>query len=390
MPFKKKTKKSSKKIPFTKISTSISDQCRLLIQRGLVCSDTAEVEKYLGAIGYYRFSGYWLPFEEPPVAGTTRSKRFKAGTTFEELVALYVFDRRLRLLVMEAIERIEINIRSRWVNAFSLAHTPHAYLDPRLSTDPWRHTSMVNTLAARVQQSSEPFIEHYTGKYLPPHMPPLWAVAETMTLGELSMWFPLTNDYRVQDAVAKDVGLPSREVLSSILQVFALVRNICAHHGRLWNRHLVKRIPLFKALRNQLVMEPPKKGAKGGPQSRNEIYNVLIAILHMLSAQQADTSFPRRLKTELLKATEDQRAAMGFPSDWMTRPAWIDAPESGTFQGSVEMAVNGLADAIRHLQRAGALATDGAEREAVTARIASLDLARQHVIALRPPGDPPG
>lgn len=284
-------------VPFKKTSTSIPEQRELLIKRGLICADADEVDKYLAAIGYYRFSGYWLPFEEPPAPGATRSKVLKAGTTFEQVLALYVFDRRLRLLVMEAIERIEINIRSRWVNAFTLAHSPHAYLDPTLFNDPWKHNTMVSALAARVQQSNEPFILHYTKKYQPPHMPPLWAVAETMTLGELSMWFALTSDYRVQDAVAREVGLPSREVLSGVLHAFSFVRNICAHHGRLWNRHLVKRIPLFKPLAAEMVLDPPVKGRE--KQSRNEIYNVLIAILHMLAEQKADSTFPKRLKQDL-------------------------------------------------------------------------------------------
>lgn len=59
-----------------------------------------------------------------------------------------------------------------------------------------------------------------------------------------------------------------------------------------------------------------------------------------------------------------------------------------TFQGCVDMAIGALVDAIQHLQRAGELAADASERKAVTAPIAGLDLARQHVTALRSPGGP--
>ena len=73
------------------------------------------------AIGYYRLSAYWLPFEDAPAAGQTRSRRFSGGTTWDDVIDLYAFDRRLRLLIMEATERFEVAVRSSWTNALTLA-----------------------------------------------------------------------------------------------------------------------------------------------------------------------------------------------------------------------------------------------------------------------------
>lgn len=307
---------------YSKPATTIDRQIQLLQGRGLVCADLEMVKRYLGAIGYYRLSAYWLPFEEVAADGQTRSKKFKDGTTFEDVLAIYIFDRKLRLHVMEAIERIEINVRARWTNRLTLAHGPHVHLDPSQFVNGWDHAALLARMAKTVGESKETFNEHYRKKYRTPYMPPLWAVSETMTLGELSQWVTGTADLKVRGAIAKDLGIPSREVLEGVLQVLSLVRNICAHHGRLWNRRLVKRIPNIKRMKADIVLEIQDNGDQTQHQPENLIYNVLIVILHMLNAQNTDTHYPARLKELIETVTDKQRAAMGFPEDWRQRPAW--------------------------------------------------------------------
>jgi len=307
---------------YNKPATSIDDQAALLLQRGLICADVEHLKSCLRAIGYYRLGAYWLPFEQAALPGQTRNKNFAAGVSIDDIMSIYIFDRHLRAILMEAIERIEIAIRSRWTNRLTLAHGTHAHLDPELFADPWAHAASVAKLARDVGQSHEVFIKHYRTKYTSPFMPPLWAVTETMTLGDLSKWYAATRDLRVKDGVAKDLGLPSREVLESALQVFALVRNICAHHGRLWNRRLVKRLPAVRRWVADIVLDPPRAGAGGQNQPQNLIYNVLVALLHLLHHQNMDSSFPARLCALVQGVTDWQRTAMGFPVDWRTRPAW--------------------------------------------------------------------
>lgn len=93
---------------YDKLPLSISEQARLLLDRGLICEDTVRLESYLASIGYYRLSAYWLPFEQSPPSDSSRNHQFISGTHFEKILTLYIFDRKLRLLVMEAIERIEV------------------------------------------------------------------------------------------------------------------------------------------------------------------------------------------------------------------------------------------------------------------------------------------
>lgn len=238
---------------FEKQATEIEDQIALLRQRGMAIRSDHLARRWLETVGYYRLSAYWLPFESAPPPGHTRSKTFRDGTTFERIVELYTFDRKLRLLVTEAIEHVEIAVRARWTNRVVLAHGAHTYLQPELF-EPWTHARRLAALTDRVRESREVFVEHYKRKYDSPHMPPLWMVSELMTLGEVSKWVEATADVSIRSAFARDLGLPTQETMNGTLQLLTYVRNICAHHGRLWNRRTVKRLPNIKRFRDDLQL----------------------------------------------------------------------------------------------------------------------------------------
>lgn len=302
---------------YDKPATTIDEQITLLEARGMT-GDPALMRRWLETVGYYRLSAYWLPFELPAAAPATRSKAFPANTQFEAIVDIYVFDRKLRLLVTEAIERVEIALRSRWTNRMTLAHGSHVHLNAECFQSGYDHVALLAQLAGRTKDSNEVFVDHYRGKYDAPYLPPLWMVTELMTFGELSRWFAATSDPRVKTAVAKDLGMPSREVFEGTLQLLSYIRNICAHHGRLWNRQTVKRLPSIKRFREDLVIS--FDGDQHQPDNR--IYNALVALVHLMKRQSADTTFPARLADLVRTRNPDQQSAIGFPADWQQRPCW--------------------------------------------------------------------
>ncbi|WP_333884433.1 Abi family protein [Sphingobium yanoikuyae] len=308
---------------YDKPATTIDEQIALLTERGMG-GDEALMRRWLETVGYYRLSAYWLPFELPAGQGQTRTKKFQPGTLFETIVDIYVFDRKLRLLVMEGIERIEIALRSRWTNRLTLAHGSHAHLAVGAFQSGYDHIGLLSSLANRARDSNEVFVEHYRQKYLEPFMPPLWVVTELMTFGELSRWFALTKDLKVKSAVAKDLGLPSREVLEGALQLLSYIRNICAHHGRLWNRQTVKRLPNIKRFKDDLVVVETVTVQGTQAQPANFIYNALVVLVHMLRRQSPDTSFAQRVAALVEARPPDQLRAMGFPVDWRARPCWVN------------------------------------------------------------------
>jgi len=305
---------------FEKSPTTIDEQIALLRERGMVLASEELAQRWLLTVGYYRLSAYWLPYEEVPDPGQTRSKRFRTGTAFEDIIDIYTFDRKLRLLVTEAVERIEIAVRSRWTNRLTLAHGAHAYMDPTLFQSGWAHARMVAALATRVEESREVFVEHYKRKYTEPYMPPLWVVTELMTFGELSKWVEATADAQIRSAVARDIGLPTQETLTGTLQLLSYLRNICAHHGRLWNRRTVKRLPNIKRFRQSLEWD--EDASEEQKQLSNRMYNALTMLVLLMRYQASDTTFPQRLRDLLATRTAEQLAAMGFPPNWRTRPAW--------------------------------------------------------------------
>ncbi len=283
----------------------------------LGCKETAK--QWLESVGYYRLSAYWLRFEAPPTNGAVRSKIFQHGSKFEAVTDLYIFDRRLRVLLLEAIERVEIHVRSRWTYQMSHAHGAHAHLKHELFSGGLNHAEQLVRLARSVEKSEETFILHYKGKYTEPYSPPLWAATELMTLGELSKWFQASRDNSIKSKVGQELGLPTKEIIEGVLQTLSYVRNICAHHGRLWNRRMVKRLPKIKRLRANLVLVE-----HGGEQvSDNRIYNVLVVVLHMLDRQKTDSTFRKRLHDLLDGTSESALASMGFPENWRSRTIWI-------------------------------------------------------------------
>lgn len=305
---------------FNKPPTTINDQALQLIARGMVCEDIDVMKAHLKNIGYYRLGAYWLPFELPAPAGQTRSKVFPAGTDFADIISLYNFDRNLRLLVMDAIERIEVVTRANWINEFTLSTNAHPHLDATNFRGQKEHTPMLGQLYSTMERSSELFVKHYKQKYTSPDMPPLWAVCETMSLGGLSKWVAATKDNTVKKKVAVTLGLPNAAPLEAVLQTFTYVRNICAHHNRLWNRRLVKRLPLIRRFQADLIEITNSAGQR---ELENSVFNVLAVILNILNHLNVDPNFKPNLIALVSTISDAQRTSMGFPLDWRTRPAWV-------------------------------------------------------------------
>lgn len=304
---------------YSKPPLSVADQADLLRSRGLVCDEPRRLEHYLSHIGYYRLSAYWLPFEEPGSENAgSRNHAFRPGTTFNQVLNLYIFDRKLRLLVMEAIERIEVAVRSRWAGAMAMRHGSHAHMQSDLFKCPWQHTRDLARVAGELEKSSETFVVHYRSHYHEPFLPPIWAIVETMSLGGLSRWFENTRDTAVKKEVMQGLNVPTIEILEDILHALTPVRNVCAHHGRLWNRRFAMSLPAIKRLRDRLI--PPN-----APNHQDHhLYNYLVVMEFLMQRINPGSSWKARLKTLLGTLSDQDRRAMGFPEDWRQRDPWAE------------------------------------------------------------------
>ncbi|MBZ4336586.1 Abi family protein [Corallococcus sp. AS-1-12] len=271
----------------------------------MLVADRVRALAALGRISYYRLSAYWYPFKK----GDTI---FEAGTTFDQALELYEFDRRLRLVVLDAIERVEILARTLITYTFGHAYGAFAHADganfdvtPRFSHDKWHQE-----LRKEIERAKEKFLEHYQTNYIGFPTVPIWMASEVMSLGTLSRMFQgmRTAD---QKQVLKSWNV-HQSVAGSWLHSLSYVRNVCAHHGRLWNR--------------ELAISPlsPKSSPDWPALSNKRIYAILCILRYLTRSAHGGEEWAASVRTLLTEMTGKPRwlNAMGVPANWITHSFW--------------------------------------------------------------------
>lgn len=283
-------------------------------ERGLEISDQDKAIHYLSVINYYRLSAYTLPFqvEEP-------EHHFKDEIKFEDVLDLYVFDRELRLLVMDAVERIEVAIRSHLNNHMSLNYGTHWYLDESHFIKTFAHKELLADIEKHCQRKKEIFIKHYMGKYCEPRLPPGWAVIEILTFGQLSTMYDCLQNAKDQKAIAKNFNTHA-ELLRSWMQSISYLRNICAHHSRLWNRELGNKPKIPKDNSNWIVYPVTVADPNIKPSTR--MYVLLAIVEYLLREINPGSNWHERLFDLMNKYPNVSKTHMGMPDNWYEDPFW--------------------------------------------------------------------
>jgi abortive infection bacteriophage resistance protein len=299
------------RIPFTKPALSLADQLNKLRTRGLIISDPAETRHYLEHIGYYRLSGYMMPFQ---IGGAGLDKHnFRPGTTFDDILDCYVFDRKLRLIVMDAVERIEISIRSALSNSIAVRHGPNWYQDSKKFNPEFRYVDFIDQI--KMQISHDPrqshkrdaHINHYYTTYNAPDLPPCWMIFESISFGLISLAFK--NLVYSESKPICDYFSLNHKILSSWLHSISYTRNICAHHARLWNRTCTIKPFVAKAFKDELT-----------PNDR--LYAQLVVMQVLLGKIAPDNHWAQKIAELFEQHPRIPLAKMGFPTDWKSRKLW--------------------------------------------------------------------
>ena len=217
---------------------SASDQLAQLVERGIIVTNESQALGYLKQINYYRLSAYWYPFRAQKQS--ILQDHFKPDTYFQTVIDLYLFDKKLRLLTLDALESIEVALRTAVV--FQIGqYDPWAYRDPTYLNDKFvkddKHELWLQQLDAKVKQSKESFVEHFRLKY-PSSDIPIWIAVELLDFGSLSIFLSGMRSVD-QYQIASQYGIPRPDLLVSWVRTLSFVRNVCAHHARLWNKLLV-------------------------------------------------------------------------------------------------------------------------------------------------------
>lgn len=299
---------------YAKPSLSLKQQIAHLKANGMAIPDEQMAEYWLRHVSYYRLSAYWLYFEHPK---GQPGPRFKPGTTFDRVTKLYDFDRLLRRQVMRGTEHVEVALRGSWAYALAQRGDGHSYLDASLYAKREEFHKQLAKLVGEAGWSRETYIKHYRETYSTPAIPPVWMVSEMMSFGQLSRWYSNLEDRALRNQIARPLGLPETVLVPLIRHVTDL-RNICAHHGRLWNRGFLQP--------PKLAQKPADLAAtldQNATQAPARLYNGLSMIAHVVRTVAPNSTWRHDVRAHLAGHPEADLAAMGFPTDWEARPLWI-------------------------------------------------------------------
>jgi len=338
---------------FNKPAVTVDEHLALLQGRGLFISDTHQASLFLETVSFFRLSIYMRPFQ---IVGN-ENHSFKAGTDFNQILDLYAFDRELRLLVMDAIETVEVALRASLNNHMSCTYQidsdPHSgshwYLHRNLFKKNYNHSKLISDLETKqqneavhldrekrkinaskattqtkqqriAQRSKDNYPRFYQHNYQTPALMPGWAMTEELSLGNLSYMYKGLKRDSDRKAIARRFNV-HHEVLASWLHTLTFVRNCCAHHSRLWNRELSVQPKILQGEDWQFRKLMPDSQI----QPNRRIYIVLILLAHLIRQVSRHSQWPQNIRALIRMYPNVHLAPMGFTCDWKSHIFWSGA-----------------------------------------------------------------
>lgn len=273
--------------------TTFREQLNILIDRGLVVKDEAHAISILHRINYYRFTAYTLTFK--------RNDQFFAGTTFEKIYNHYQFDTRLRHLLMEIIEYIEISFRTQISNLIAIKYGSLGHEDKKNFMNEMYHTNFMEELKKCIEKSKrELAIAHYRENYNEQY--PVWVALEVSTFGMISKLFRNMKTADKKEIARTYYPLVDYRDLDNWLEVLTIVRNRCAHYSRLFNYKVPKIIKYHKDETSDL--------------RNNLIFGIIYNLKYLTTDRSSWRSWVTKLESLIIEYTEVDIRLMGFPEDW--------------------------------------------------------------------------
>lgn len=295
------------KVAYAKVAFTYRQQLQQLLERGLHVPDEDFLLHLLEVKSYYRLSGYWYPLLQ-----NKEEHIFKKGASFDTSYKIYCFDRELRHLVLEELEKIEVAIRAKMIYVLSHKHGPFWYQQVELFKNQNSLNRQLGKLEIEYKRSDEEFVRCFSDKYNN-SLPPSWMLLEVSSFGSLSVLYSNLKPSLEKREIAKYFGL-SDSVFSSWLHSIVYLRNVCAHHSRLWNRAMciqptIPRNPKYSWLNNK-------------PKDNKNTYFILSILVYLMNRVKCENDAVERIKALFEKYPNIYPPAMGFPTDWESEPIW--------------------------------------------------------------------
>ncbi len=301
---------------YDKPPLTFQEQINLLQSRGLIIQDLDLAEQTLQRISYYRLSAYLRFFQKI----NSSNHQYLSGSTFEAVLNLYKFDKSLRMLIFNTTESIEVAIRTQIIYHYSHDYHPHWYLDKNLFHNISKHQALIDSITQYCQSNKvEEFIEHYRNKYTTPQLPPSYMALEIISFGQLSRMYANLSPSETRKKVHEHFQIPNKFLLSW-LRSLSYIRNICAHHSRLWNIQLRESPMLPSRLKGDWLSE--KLIAEINQKNSRKIFTGLCCIQYFLDRIKPGHIFAQHLKNTFEMYPEVEMKNLGFAKDWDNQPLW--------------------------------------------------------------------
>ncbi|WP_282079593.1 Abi family protein [Aquimarina algiphila] len=299
---------------FQKKPTTIQEQIQKLKDRGLQIIPKDNAEHYLSHISYYRLGEYWYSMQYDK-----EKHLFKENSRFSDAIALYGFDRELRILLFDVIEKIEISLRTKLIYHLSHESDPWWFANEQLFKNKYELEKTLANLKRELSRSKDPTIKNHRKKHGDDlRFPPAWKSLEQTSFGALSkLYGNLKNTVKAKDKIAEEYGVVNHTFLPSWLQSIAQIRNYCAHHSRLWNRNLPGAPKLLPKPPNPWIVE-----IENVPRQFQKLYVHLCLMKYLLNTVQPGNTFTNKLDTLFQKYPNVDPDALGMKPNWQNEPLW--------------------------------------------------------------------
>ena len=290
-------------MPESKTFKTIEEQLDILRTRGLKIPDEELAKKFLMQNNYYRTSGYSLTLRKNDV--------FSPSATFQNIIDIYQFDHEFRHILLKYLENIEVKIKSIYAYEFSKLYGPVDYLNTAVFTDSSKHIKILAKAEEqkRYRLRHEAYLKHFVNDLK--QTIPLWAYVDLLTIADISILYSI-SDLTVQKRVAERFGMHmsiNASLLESFMHRMTIVRNLCAHGGRLYNR-IFEQKPCLNKQEKQLLIRLPN-----GEFDNYHLYGFILIMKRLLDAE--DFS---EMKTEIVAITKRypfvRMKYYGFRDDW--------------------------------------------------------------------------
>ena len=253
---------------------TIAEQLEILQARGLDIPDRELAERFLMRNNYYRVSGYSLTLRNHDL--------FYPNASFQNIMDIYWFDHELRHLLLRFLECIEVSVKSVYAYEFTKMNGATGYLDAKNFTDAVQHAKIINKGNDQRDRrhQHEAYLKHFMDDLKQDI--PLWAYVDLLTIADISFLYSISEPV-VKDAVAAHFGLSGNKaskLLGDFMHSMTIIRNLCAHGSRLFNRLFEQKPSLNKTDKSLLIRD------ENGLIDNAHLYGFILVMRRLLKPEE--------------------------------------------------------------------------------------------------------